>query len=66
MSESLLEQASRLFEKGGDFTLADVHALEQLEAQASGAERNLIGELWEAAIVAADDEALHYLTDFEE
>ncbi|ATM00635.1 hypothetical protein CK910_20805 [Aeromonas sp. CA23] len=64
MNESLLTQASHLFEKGGNFTLADVHALEQLEAQANGEECALIGELWEAAIIAADDEAFHYLTHF--
>ncbi|NJI10811.1 hypothetical protein [Aeromonas veronii] len=66
MTEPLLQQAIDLFDKEGPFTLADVHQLEQLEAKANGEELSLIGEMWEAAMVNADEEALHYMTTIED
>ena len=63
---TLLEQASALLAKDGPFTLAQAKALDVLCEQARDAEADLMGDLWEAAMVKADDEALHYMTTFED
>ncbi|MDM5125684.1 hypothetical protein [Aeromonas salmonicida] len=63
---TLLEQASALLAKDGPFTLAQAKALDALCEQARDAEADLMGDLWEAAMVNADDEALHYMTTFED
>ena len=43
------------------FTLADARALEALEEAAVGEEGLLIAELWETALVLADEEARRYM-----
>lgn len=43
------------------FTLADARVLEALEEEAVGEEGLLIAELWEAALLQADEEARRYL-----
>ena len=56
----LLTQALALV-AGPVFTLVNAKALEQLEAQAEGEDIAMIAELWEAAYLMADEEALAYL-----
>lgn len=63
---TLLEQASALLAQDGPFTLAQAKALDALCEQARGEEADLMGDLWEAAMVNADKEALHYMTTFED
>ncbi|MHA2755906.1 MULTISPECIES: hypothetical protein [Aeromonas] len=63
---TLLEQASALLAQDGPFTLAQAKALDALCEQARGEEADLMGDLWEAAMVNADEEALHYMTTFED
>jgi hypothetical protein len=63
---TLLEQASALLAQDGPFTLAQAKALDALCEQARDAEVDLMGDLWEAAMANADDEALHYMTTFED
>ncbi|NJI07800.1 hypothetical protein HBI99_00470 [Aeromonas veronii] len=63
---TLLEQASALLAQDGPFTLAQAKALDALCEQARDEEADLMGDLWEAAMANADDEALHYMTTFED
>lgn len=63
---TLLEQASVLLAQDGPFTLAQAKALDALCEQARGEEADLMGDLWEAAMANADEEALHYMTTFED
>ncbi|MDD9308398.1 hypothetical protein V6S06_14055 [Aeromonas hydrophila] len=62
----LLEQASALLAEDGPFTLAQAKALDALCEQARGEEADMLGDLWEAAMAVADEEALHYMTTFED
>ncbi|TNI74848.1 hypothetical protein CF109_06200 [Aeromonas veronii] len=62
---TLLEQASALLAQDGPFTLAQAKALDALCEQARDEEADLMGDLWEAAMANADEEALHYMTTFE-
>ena len=63
---TLLEQASALLAEDGPFTLAQAKALDALCEQAEGEEADLLGDLWAAAMAAADEEALHFMTTFED
>ncbi len=63
---TLLEQASALLSEDGPFTLAQAKALDALCEQAEGEEADLLGDLWEAAMLSADEEALHFMTTFED
>ena len=63
---TLLEQASALLAEDGPFTLAQAKALDDLCEQARGEEADMLGDLWEAAMLSADEEALHYMTTFED
>ncbi|USP63870.1 MULTISPECIES: hypothetical protein [Aeromonas] len=63
---TLLEQASALLAEDGPFTLAQAKALDALCEQARGDEADMLGELWEAAMLSADEEALHFMTTFED
>ncbi|MFM4867239.1 hypothetical protein [Aeromonas caviae] len=63
---TLLEQASALLEGDGPLTLAQAKELDALCEQARGKEADLMGDLWEAAMAVADEEALHYMTTFED
>lgn len=63
---TLLEQASALLAQDGPFTLAQAKALDALCEQARDEEADLMGDLWEAAMANADEEALHYMTTFED
>lgn len=63
---TLLEQASALLAQDGPFTLAQAKALDALCEQARDEEADLMGDLWEAAMANADEEALHYITTFED
>lgn len=63
---TLLEQASALLAQDGPFTLAQAKALDVLCEQARDEEADLMGDLWEAAMANADEEALHYMTTFED
>ncbi|MEL1219051.1 hypothetical protein TVA88_07990 [Aeromonas hydrophila] len=63
---TLLEQASALLAEDGPFTLAQAKALDALCEQARGEEADMLGDLWEAAMANADEEALHYMTTFED
>lgn len=63
---NLLEQASALLAQDGPFTLAQAKALDALCEQARDEEADLMGDLWEAAMANADEEALHYMTTFED
>jgi hypothetical protein len=63
---TLLEQASALLAQDGPFTLAQAKALDALCEQARDVEADLMGDLWEAAMANADEEALHYMTTFED
>lgn len=63
---TLLEQASALLAEDGPFTLAQAKALDALCEQARGAEADMLGDLWEAAMLSADEEALHFMTTFED
>ncbi|MFQ2264018.1 hypothetical protein [Aeromonas dhakensis] len=63
---TLLEQASALLAEDGPFTLAQSKALDALCEQARGEEADMLGDLWEAAMAVADEEALHYMTTFED
>ena len=63
---TLLEQASALLAEDGPFTLAQAKALDALCEQARGDEADMLGDLWEAAMAKADEEALHYMTTFED
>lgn len=63
---TLLEQASALLAQDGPFTLAQAKALDALCEQARGDEADMLGDLWEAAMANADEEALHYMTTFED
>ncbi|MFM4963740.1 hypothetical protein ACEUBT_08305 [Aeromonas bivalvium] len=63
---TLLEQASALLAEGGPFTLAQAKALDALCEQARGEEADMLGDLWEAAMLSADEEALHFMTTFED
>ncbi len=63
---TLLEQASALLAEDGPFTLAQAKALDALCEQAEGEEADLLGDLWEAAMLSADEEALHFMTTFED
>ncbi|MCR3937786.1 MULTISPECIES: hypothetical protein [Aeromonas] len=63
---TLLEQASALLAEDGPFTLAQAKALDALCEQAEGEEADLLGDLWAAAMAAADKEALHFMTTFED
>lgn len=56
----LLTRAQALLEHN-PFTLADARALEALEEAAVGEEGLLIAELWETALVLADEEARCYM-----
>ncbi|MEG0007958.1 MAG: hypothetical protein RR721_08050 [Aeromonas sp.] len=66
MSKTLLEHASLLLETEGPFTLAQAKILDALCEQATGEEAELLADLWEAAMVVADAEALHFMTTFGE
>ncbi|MGY3872584.1 hypothetical protein ACW5XA_05215 [Aeromonas dhakensis] len=63
---TLLEQASALLAEDGPFTLVQAKALDALCEQARGEEADMLGDLWEAAMAVADEEALHYMTTFED
>ncbi|WP_273762935.1 hypothetical protein [Aeromonas hydrophila] len=63
---TLLEQASALLAEDGPFTLAQAKALDVLCEQARGDEADMLGDLWEAAMLSADEEALHFMTTFED
>ncbi|MDX7747426.1 hypothetical protein [Aeromonas veronii] len=63
---TLQEQASALLAQDGPFTLAQAKALDALCEQARDEEADLMGDLWEAAMANADEEALHYMTTFED
>ena len=63
---TLLEQANALLAQDGPFTLAQAKALDALCDQARDEEADLMGDLWEAAMANADEEALHYMTTFED
>lgn len=63
---TLLEQASALLAEDGPFTLRQAKALDALCEQAQGKEADLLGDLWEAAMLSADEEALHFMTTFED
>ena len=63
---TLLEQASALLAQDGPFTLAQAKALDALCEQARDEEADLMGDLWEAAMAVADEEALHYMTTIED
>ncbi|MFM4756451.1 hypothetical protein [Aeromonas caviae] len=63
---TLLEQASALLAEDGPFTLAQAKALDALCEQAWGEEADMLGDLWEAAMLSADEEALHFMTTFED
>ena len=63
---TLLEQASALLAEDGPFTLAQAKALDALCEQARGDEADMLGDLWEAAMLSADEEALHFMTTFED
>ncbi|MFM5717766.1 hypothetical protein [Aeromonas caviae] len=63
---TLLEQASALLAEDGPFTLAQAKALDALCEQAEGEEADLLGDLWAAAMAAADEEALYFMTTFED
>lgn len=63
---TLLEQASALLAEDGPFTLAQAKALDALCEQARGDEADMLGDLWEAARLSADEEALHFMTTFED
>lgn len=63
---TLLEQASALLAQDGPFTLEQAKALDALCEQARDEEADLMGDLWEAAMANADEEALHYMTTFED
>lgn len=63
---TLLEQAGALLAQDGPFTLAQAKALDALCEQARDEEADLMGDLWEAAMANADEEALHYMTTFED
>ncbi|MFQ2011808.1 hypothetical protein ACK336_01020 [Aeromonas veronii] len=63
---TLLEQASALLAQDGPFTLAQAKALDALCEQARDEEADLMGDLWEAAMANADEDALHYMTTFED
>ncbi|MFQ2504716.1 hypothetical protein ACK320_12760 [Aeromonas caviae] len=63
---TLLEQASSLLAEDGPFTLAQAKALDALCEQARGEEADMLGDLWEAAMLSADEEALHFMTTFED
>ena len=63
---TLLEQASALLAEDGPFTLAQAKALDALCEQARGEEADMLGDLWEAATLSADEEALHFMTTFED
>lgn len=63
---TLLEQASALLAQDGPFTLAQAKVLDALCEQARDEEADLMGDLWEAAMANADEEALHYMTTFED
>lgn len=60
MSDKLLEQASMLLDEEGPFTLAKAMAFDALCEQASGEEAEMLGDLWETAMMKADEEALAY------
>ncbi|MNQ78052.1 hypothetical protein D3C85_929540 [compost metagenome] len=66
MTKTLLQQANALFEQDGPFTLEQAKALDDLCERAHGAEASMLGDLWEAAIYLADEEALHFMTSFED
>ena len=63
---TLLEQVSALLAEDGPFTLAQAKALDALCEQARGEEADMLGDLWEAAMLSADEEALHFMTTFED
>ncbi|MBX9561582.1 hypothetical protein FKF73_02595 [Aeromonas hydrophila] len=63
---TLLEQASALLAEDGPLTLAQAKALDALCEQARGDEADMLGDLWEAAMLSADEEALHFMTTFED
>ena len=63
---TLLDQASALLAEDGPFTLAQAKALDALCEQARGEEADMLGDLWEAAMLSADEEALHFMTTFED
>ncbi|WP_339331737.1 hypothetical protein [Aeromonas caviae] len=63
---TLLEQASALLAEDGPFTLSQAKALDALCEQARGDEADMLGDLWEAAMLSADEEALHFMTTFED
>ena len=63
---TLLEQASALLAEDGPFALAQAKALDALCEQARGEEADMLGDLWEAAMLSADEEALHFMTTFED
>ncbi|HHQ4786555.1 hypothetical protein OB956_09160 [Aeromonas dhakensis] len=63
---TLLEQASALLAEDGPFTLAQAKVLDALCEQARGDEADMLGDLWEAAMLSADEEALHFMTTFED
>ncbi len=63
---TLLEQASALLAEDGPFTLTQAKALDALCEQARGEEADMLGDLWEAAMLSADEEALHFMTTFED
>lgn len=61
MSDMRLLAQARLLLGHHPFTLADARALEALEEEAVG-EGLCIAELWESALLQADEEAWHYLS----
>lgn len=63
---TLLDQACELLAEGGPFTLRQAKALDALCEQAQGKEADLLGDLWEAAMLSADEDALHFMTTFED
>lgn len=62
MSDMRLLAQARLLLGYHPFTLADARALEALEEEAVGEEGLCIAELWESALLQADEEARHYLS----
>lgn len=62
MSDMRLLAQARLLVGHHPFTLADAQALEALEEEAVGEEGLCIAELWECALLQADEEARHYLS----
>lgn len=59
---TLLDRAQKLLNKES-LTIEDVRELERIEAQASGEEAEMIGELWSTVYAMADETLLAQLQD---